>query len=165
MKNKRSQIVSSTWNSSRIFGWSNSTWSSALDFGITLGSIEESAKAPTLDAHRMVHRTVSTIYYERNPYYFKIDPIGQQLPYIDGVISEEVESKEVITTMASTGQLDFSAYELRTQDIPLLKLGEQAGAINLFAKMATRTSTQLQTNDTKIPTCAATQALKWRQVT
>ena len=95
------------------------------------GSIEESAKAPTLDAHRMVHRTVSTIYYERNPYYFKIDPIGQQLPYIDGVISEEVESKEVITTMAATGQLDFSAFELRTQDIPLLKLGEQAGAIKV----------------------------------
>lgn len=46
-------------------------------------------------------------------------------------ISEEVESKEVITTMAATGQLDFSAYELRTQDIPLLKLGEQTGAINV----------------------------------
>ncbi|MBJ39669.1 MAG: hypothetical protein CMD83_14590 [Gammaproteobacteria bacterium] len=95
------------------------------------GSIAESANAPTLDAHRMVKRTVSTIYYERNPYYFKVDPLGQQLPYIDGVISEEVESKEVITTMAATGQLDFSAFELRTQDIPLLKLGEKTGAIKV----------------------------------
>ena len=95
------------------------------------GSIEESADAPTLDAHRLVRRTVSTMYYERNPYYFKVDPKGQQLPYIDAVISEEVESKEVITTMAATGQLDFSAFELRTQDIPLLKLGEKTGGIKV----------------------------------
>ena len=41
----------------------------------------------------------------------------------------------------------------------------ETGARHLFAKMATRTSTQLQTSDTSTPTCAATQALKWRQVT
>jgi len=95
------------------------------------GSIARSADAPTLDAHRMVRRTVSRIYYERNPYYFKVDPRGQQLPYIDGVVSDEVASKELITTMAATGQLDFSSYELRTQDIPLLKLGEATGEIKV----------------------------------
>ena len=95
------------------------------------GRIEESANAPTLDAHRMVQRDLTRILYERNPYYFKVDPAGQQLPYIDRVDSEVVDNKEVITTMASTGQLDFSAYELRTQDIPLLKLGEQGSGIRV----------------------------------
>ena len=32
---------------------------------------------------------------------------------------------------ASTGQLDFAAYTLRTQDIPLLKLGERTGLIKV----------------------------------
>ena len=96
------------------------------------GMIEQSVDAPTLDAHRMVYRSPTLARYERNPYYFKIDPAGNQLPYIDAVESKVVENKEVITAMASTGQLDFSTFELRTQDIPLLKLGERTGAIKVL---------------------------------
>ncbi len=95
------------------------------------GLIDQSVDAPTLDAHRIVSTTPLLRRYERNPYYFKVDPAGQQLPYIDGIESKVVENKEVITAMASTGQLDFSSYELRTQDIPLLKLGERTGAIKV----------------------------------
>ena len=95
------------------------------------GRIEQSAEAPTLDAHRMVSRTPRLIRYERNPYYFKIDPQGRQLPYIDAVESQDVSNKELLTAMTSTGQLDFSSYEMRTQDIPLLKLGERTGAIKV----------------------------------
>ena len=95
------------------------------------GRIEQSADAPTLDAHRMVSRTPRLVRYERNPYYFKVDPKGQQLPYIDGVESLDVNDKQVLTAMTSVGQLDFSSYEMRTQDIPLLKLGERTGAIKV----------------------------------
>ncbi len=95
------------------------------------GLIEQSVDAPTLEAYRMVYRSPTLARYERNPYYFKIDPAGNQLPYIDAVESKVVENKEVITAMASTGQLDFSAFELRTQDIPLLKLGERTGDITV----------------------------------
>ena len=95
------------------------------------GRIEQSADAPTLDAHRMVSRTPRLVRYERNPYYFKVDPQGRQLPYIDAVESLDVNDKQVLTAMASTGQLDFSSYEMRTQDIPLLKLGERTGIIKV----------------------------------
>ena len=95
------------------------------------GLLEQSVDAPTLDAHRIVSSTPTLRRYERNPYYFKVDPRGQQLPYIDAVESKIIENKEVITAMASTGQLDFSSYELRTQDIPLLKLGERSGVIKV----------------------------------
>ncbi|MEM7018408.1 MAG: ABC transporter substrate-binding protein [Pseudomonadota bacterium] len=93
--------------------------------------IEESLNAPTLDAFRIVSWTPMMMKYERNPYYFKVDPQGRQLPYVDKLESKIVQNKEVITAMASTGQLDFSAFELRTQDIPLLKLGERTGKINV----------------------------------
>ena len=94
--------------------------------------IEESAQVPTLAAHRVVSRTPTRVLLERNPYYFKVDPAGQQLPYIDSIDSQQVDNKEVIAAMSSTGQLDFSAYELKTQDIPLLKLGERNGDIRVL---------------------------------
>ena len=94
--------------------------------------IEESADVPTLAAHKVVKRTPTQVLLERNPYYFKVDPSGQQLPYIDAIESRQVDNKEVIAAMSSTGQLDFSAYELKTQDIPLLKLGERNGDIRVL---------------------------------
>ncbi|MEM7019823.1 MAG: ABC transporter substrate-binding protein, partial [Pseudomonadota bacterium] len=95
------------------------------------GQVEEGVDVPTLDAYRMVSYTPTLARYERNPYYFKVDQQGRQLPYIDRIDSKVVQNKEVITAMASTGQLDFSAFELRTQDIPLLKLGERTGDIKV----------------------------------
>ena len=89
---------------------------------------EEASRVPTLRAYKVVQRTPTKMRLERNPYYFKIDPAGKQLPYIDAIDSIILlENSEMITFQAATGQLDFAAYTLRTQDIPLLKLGEAKG--------------------------------------
>ena len=94
--------------------------------------IEQSAEVPTLRAYRVVSRTLHMMRLERNPYYFKVDPAGNQLPYIDRIDAEIVlDNAELATAKASTGQLDFAAFALRTQDIPLLKLGERAGLIDV----------------------------------
>ena len=94
--------------------------------------ITESANAPTLDSHRIVERTPTLVRLERNPYYFKIDPTGQQLPYIDRIESRQVDNHEIIQSLAVTGRLDFSAFHLKTQNIPLLKLGERTEAIRVL---------------------------------
>ncbi len=89
---------------------------------------EEASKVPTLRAYRVVERTPTKMRFERNPYYFKVDPAGNQLPYIDAVDAIILmENSQMITFQAATGQLDFAAYALKTQDIPLLKLGETKG--------------------------------------
>jgi len=44
---------------------------------------------------------------ERNPYFFKVDPEGNQLPYIDRVVYEVVEDPEVILLKALNGELDM----------------------------------------------------------
>lgn len=93
--------------------------------------IEESADAPTMRAYRLMKRTPTLARYERNPYYFKVDPTGQQLPYIDRVDAEVIAEGVVVVAKASTGQLDFAGYSMPTQDIPLLKLGERTGAISV----------------------------------
>ena len=89
---------------------------------------EEAVRVPTLRAYKVVQRTPTKMRLERNPYYFKIDPAGNQLPYIDAIDSIILlENSPMIAFQAATGQLDFAAFALKTQDIPLLKLGEVKG--------------------------------------
>ncbi|MDA0789248.1 MAG: ABC transporter substrate-binding protein [Proteobacteria bacterium] len=108
------------------------TWMAMIDAFRNI-RVEESVEVPTLRAYRPVERTPTMIRFERNPYYHKIDPIGQQLPYIDAIDAEDIlDDAQVVTAKAATGQLDFAAYTLRTQDIPLLKLGERNGAVKVY---------------------------------
>ena len=100
------------------------TWNSFISAN-RLERVDESADLPTLRAYRIERRTPMHVRYVRNPYYFKVDPAGQQLPYIDVVESQVVENAEVVAAKAATGQLDFAGFALRTQDIPLLKMGER----------------------------------------
>ncbi|WFE74774.1 ABC transporter substrate-binding protein [Roseinatronobacter sp. S2] len=49
----------------------------------------------------------SRVIGERNPYYFKVDPDGNQLPYIDRVEFGQYESSEVLMLRALAGEIDF----------------------------------------------------------
>ncbi|HHV81840.1 TPA: ABC transporter substrate-binding protein [bacterium] len=44
---------------------------------------------------------------ERNPYYWKIDPAGNQLPYIDRIVNNLVTDITMVNLKAVTGELDF----------------------------------------------------------
>ena len=81
---------------------------------------------PTMDAYILVRKSPTMHVYERNPYYPKIDPAGNQLPYVDSIRVMQVTNTEVIAARTSTGQVHFSGNGLETQDIPLFKLGEKA---------------------------------------
>jgi peptide/nickel transport system substrate-binding protein len=45
---------------------------------------------------------------ERNPYYWKVDTAGNQLPYIDRIVSEEVTDPEVRLLKLIAGEIDAS---------------------------------------------------------
>jgi ABC-type transport system substrate-binding protein len=51
---------------------------------------------------------------ERNPYYFKVDPDGNQLPYIDRVVYEVVQSADVLLLKALNGEIDMQDRNLAT---------------------------------------------------
>jgi peptide/nickel transport system substrate-binding protein len=85
-----------------------------------------------MDSHYLVRRTPTLRVYSRNPYYFKVDPAGHQLPYIDTFDAYSVVNKEVIAAKTSTGQFHFSAYALETSDIPLFKMGEKTGRVKVY---------------------------------
>jgi peptide/nickel transport system substrate-binding protein len=47
------------------------------------------------------------VLFQRNPYYWKIDPDGKQLPYIDEVLFNVLAEPEVLLLQASNGEIDF----------------------------------------------------------
>ena len=64
---------------------------------------------------------------ERNPYYWKVDSAGQQLPYIDRIASSLIEDPNLIGLRAASGELDFQFYRLGFGDMPLFIDGAEQG--------------------------------------
>ena len=66
---------------------------------------------------------------ERNPYYWKIDPEGNQLPYIDRIISEEVPEAETRVMKLMSGELDAAWRAAESPlDIPvILEVADKVG--------------------------------------
>ena len=64
---------------------------------------------------------------ERNPYYFRVDTEGNQLPYIDRVVAELSTNREVLTAKVVAGQVDYSAVALPFSEIPTLRSSEERG--------------------------------------
>jgi len=56
---------------------------------------------------------------ERNPYYWKVDPEGNQLPYIDGISYIAVQDYEILTMKAIGGAVDFQARGINSNNYPL----------------------------------------------
>ncbi len=108
-----------------------SSWSAFMMTSMQKRLFPDLVNQPTLRAFRIESLTPGLYTYSRNPYYFKIDPDGRQLPYIDAVEAQDVRENEVAVAKASTGQLDFAGVRLPTQDIPLLKLGERDSGIKV----------------------------------
>lgn len=64
---------------------------------------------------------------ERNPYYWKVDQEGNQLPYIDKIEFSCVSNLGSIPAMIAAGNIDFQFNQLSFADYPYFKQNEQAG--------------------------------------
>ncbi len=64
---------------------------------------------------------------ERNPYYVGVDTDGNQLPYIGVVQHVAVESTEVVTLRATSGELDYQEALFGVAKLPVLIENQQRG--------------------------------------
>ncbi|MGI0484780.1 ABC transporter substrate-binding protein [Pantanalinema rosaneae CENA516] len=69
------------------------------------------------------------VVYRRNPYYWRKDEQGQQLPYIDRIIWQIVENADVQLLRFRSGELDLSG--VRAIDFQLLKREEKRGGFTI----------------------------------
>ena len=65
--------------------------------------------------------------WERNPYFWKVDPAGQQLPYIDRVLSTPNADVEVFNLKAIAGEVDWAIAQTNFASLPDYKENEDRG--------------------------------------
>ncbi|MDB5612668.1 MAG: transporter substrate-binding protein, partial [Devosia sp.] len=70
--------------------------------------------------------------FVRNPYYWKVDTEGNQLPYIDKLDMRVSDSLEELTLMALNGEIDYQDRHIATvANQPLFFDGQEAGDYHL----------------------------------
>ncbi len=72
------------------------------------------------------------VVWERNPYYWKVDPEGNQLPYIDRVSFDIVEDKQTLNLKVMAGEVDMQSRHLLFDNFPLFKENEDKGGYRVF---------------------------------
>jgi len=70
--------------------------------------------------------------FERNPYYWGVDPEGNQLPYIDEVLCQFVSDREVYNMKVATGQADVAYISLTLENYPFYKENEEKGNYRVY---------------------------------
>ncbi len=87
---------------------------------------------PVLSPYMVVSKSSTRSRFQRNPYYPKVDPEGNQLPYIDYIETQLVATAEIKSAKASTGQVTFSGRQFMTADIPLFKRFERENGYSTY---------------------------------
>ncbi|MGI9486090.1 MAG: ABC transporter substrate-binding protein [Geminicoccaceae bacterium] len=87
---------------------------------------------PTLQPWMLTTSPPATRFvFERNPNYHRVDEQGQQLPYIDRVVMEVVDSK-LIPIKAGAGETDLQARGLFFKHYTFLKDNEGRSGLNTY---------------------------------
>ncbi|WP_248926222.1 ABC transporter substrate-binding protein [Paenibacillus hamazuiensis] len=103
---------------------------------------------PTLYPWVMTKSTDTVTEYERNPYYFKVDSQGNQLPYIDKIQSTLVQNIESVTMKTIAGEVDFSRESAALIKMPLYKENEKKGGYRTLLADMHVTPTDIFINQT-----------------
>ena len=67
------------------------------------------------------------IIFERNAYYYKVDPEGNQLPYIDVVQHDVVASGDMLNLKAVAGEVDMQFRHMTWENLPLFVENAEKG--------------------------------------
>ncbi|NLF14200.1 MAG: ABC transporter substrate-binding protein [Anaerolineaceae bacterium] len=91
---------------------------------------------PTIFAWKAVTADTSAavLEYERNPYYWKIDTTGNQLPYADKQVLQNMGGTEGLVLKALAGEIDYQHQEwfLGAVNYPVLKQNEDRGGYKIY---------------------------------
>lgn len=82
---------------------------------------------PIVSAWMLLENTPTMKTFVRNPYYWKVDTAGNQLPYIDKLAVIVVATSEMIPGKIVTGEVDHEGIFILPEDYPFLKKNEKKG--------------------------------------
>lgn len=116
-------------------------WWELFDNKREFGPFKQAPGLPSVGAWVIREQTPSGLVYDRNPYYFKVDTAGNQLPYLDHIRglfyagSFETNSMRILS-----GDIDFEPHGTSINDYPLFKNGESQGGYQAYMGPDTWTS-------------------------
>ena len=83
--------------------------------------------APTLESHIVISETTEGRQFVANPYFYKVDTAGHQLPYINEMDEIFVGESEVRLLKLVNGEVDYKAQALQIDYVPLLMENQEKG--------------------------------------
>jgi peptide/nickel transport system substrate-binding protein len=103
------------------------------------------AGRPTLRPWNITNAlTDQNLIFERNPYYWKVDAQGRQLPYIDTVVFVSMDAN-LYAQEKIAGNLDLTRFD--SADFPIYKMSEAIGNYTVYTEVAPNwTSSNIQFN-------------------
>ncbi len=105
--------------SARVHGWA------ALHNRMNAMYRDDNRDLPSLDPWILKTKfPANRLVFERNPYYYRVDSAGHQLPYIDRVVLS-IASSEIIPAKTGAGESDLQARYLRFDNYTFLKKSER----------------------------------------
>lgn len=91
----------------------------------------QNSKRPTLEAWKFTTapgEDTERAIAERNPYYFKVDTEGQQLPYFNRIVYQMVGDPQVLLLKTLQGEIDYMGLYINTPaNKPVLFDGKETG--------------------------------------
>jgi peptide/nickel transport system substrate-binding protein len=92
------------------------------------GLAETRVGCPTLSAYVLEEMPSAQVaILRRNPYYFKVDAKGQQLPYIDELRADTVTSVDMLPMKIMGGEVDLARQAVSINEVALYKENEAKG--------------------------------------
>ena len=101
--------------------WQND-WQDAVHHLTDVGQMP-----PKLESHVLVVETPEFQLFAANPYYYKVDTTGQQLPYTDEQHQSYAPDPELITLKVINGELEEKAQGLLIGDLPVYQANQDNG--------------------------------------
>jgi peptide/nickel transport system substrate-binding protein len=94
---------------------------------------EKALDFPVLNPWHLTLFGTTTMEYDRNPYYFKVDEAGKQLPYVDGIFSAVVADVEMSQLKVISGEVDFLREDATIDNLALYE--ENADKANIRVQL------------------------------
>ena len=94
--------------------------------------VAQNPDMPVVKPWKLVSTGQTQIVLERNPYYWKVDPKGNQLPYIDRRILDLVREPNVVNMRTLAGEFDAQLEFLAPANYTLFMEGRKAGDYRVF---------------------------------
>lgn len=82
---------------------------------------------PKLEAWIKVEETPEHQVFYANPYYYKVDTAGQQLPYFDEIEEQYASENEIFELKVINGEIQYKAQSLQIGSLPLFQQNQDKG--------------------------------------